>query len=201
LIHIFTESGIEYVSYGHKPVCFPIPIIYSRPTIGGVTFISNDTSNAHRDIFELDNNVVVGTSITKFDGEKPTQAEVEVIYVGSGPTPTVFKTDKYKTMFGPFSSNFPPPQYVLSGDGDDARYRLTYQGGELPFNIRKKAFDTLVFKPTSVSASAGGRKRHYSRRGRHNSQRNLKTKNKHVKRNKYNNKKTRKGIKTRRGRR
>lgn len=201
LIRIFTKSGIKYVSYGHKPVCFPIPIIYSRPAIEGVTFISNDTSNAHRDTSDLGNNVVVGTSITKFDDEKLTQAEVEVIYVGPGTKPGVLTADKYKTMFGPFSSAFQPPQYVPSGEGDDARYTLTYQGGVLPFNIKKKAFDTLIFNPTSVSAAVGGRKRHYSRRGRHNSQRNLKTKNKHVKRNKYNNKKTRKGIKTRRGRR
>ena len=40
--------GIQFVSFGHNPICTPVPIIYRRPENNYVIFIANDVSNGYR---------------------------------------------------------------------------------------------------------------------------------------------------------
>ena len=180
LARVLTDSNITHVSYGHKPVCFPIPLIYQRATIPGVTFISNDTSNGNRKILEIGENAVIGTSITiKADGNHVSQVET-ISLDGKEDSPA--KT-KYESMFNPFSTKNPPPLY------ETASINLL----KYPTKKDPKKFNRTLFKLKGpydqlVYVNAGGRRR----------SRNRKRNTKRVSR--YISKRTRRNKKTMRGR-
>ena len=39
---------IKFISFGHNPICIPIPLIYRRPENLNIIFIANDVSNGYR---------------------------------------------------------------------------------------------------------------------------------------------------------
>jgi hypothetical protein len=43
------DLDIKFISFGHNPVCTPIPLIYRRPENLNIIFIANDLSNGYRD--------------------------------------------------------------------------------------------------------------------------------------------------------
>jgi len=164
LKELLKKSGITHVSYGHKPVCFPVPLIYQRSTIPGVTFISNDTSNGNRKVSEIGENTAVGTSVT-FNASGLVESKVEVITLDGSDSPVM----QYEDMFGPFSSENPPPTYI---EVPNSETTLKYKGHVLSFNnLFPKPPD--AFKPLryTESSPAGGkrrsrhRKQHKSKRG------------------------------------
>ena len=190
LAKILKDSGITHVSYGHKPVCFPIPLIYQRSTIKGVTFISNDTSNGNRKTENIGDNTVVGTSIT-FKSDNSVETQVELVTLDGKES----LASKYSDMFGPFSLEIPPPEY-LEEDGKETT--LTYKGRKISFNNLLKPpasfgelrFDAITPPPVTGTPTevVGGRRR----------SRNRKRNTKRVSR--YISKRTRRNKQTRRGR-
>ena len=40
--------NVKFVSFGHNPVCTPVPLIYRRPENENIVFIGNDVSNGYR---------------------------------------------------------------------------------------------------------------------------------------------------------
>jgi hypothetical protein len=180
LEEVLSKSGITHVCSGHKPVCFPLPLIYRRARPPSVTFISNDTSNGNRKILEIGDNAVIGTSITiKDDGNHVSQVET-ISLDGKDDSPA--KT-KYESMFGPFSKENLPPVY------ETASINL------LKYATKKDStiFDRALFKLKGpydqlVYVGAGGRRR----------SRNRKRNTKRVSR--YISKRTRRNKQTRRGR-
>lgn len=183
LAEVLTKSGITHVSYGHKPVCFPLPLIYRRSTIEGVTFISNDTSNGNRKILEIGDNAVIGTSITiKADGNHVSQVET-ISLDGKEDSPA--KT-KYESMFEPFSKENQPPFY------ETASINLL----KYPTKKDPKKFNRTLFKLKGpydqlVYVGAGGRRRSKNRK------RNTKRVSRYISKRTRRNKKTRRGRKIR----
>ena len=190
LKEVLEKSGITHVSYGHKPVCFPIPLIYQRSTIKGVTFISNDTSNGNRKTKNIGDNTVVGTSIT-FKSDNSVETQVELVTLDGKES----LASKYSDMFGPFSLEIPPPEY-LEEYGKETT--LTYKGRKISFNNLLKPpasfgelrFDAITPPPVTGTPTevVGGRRR----------SRNRKRNTKRVSR--YISKRTRRNKQTRRGR-
>jgi len=84
-------SGITHVSYGHKPVCFPIPLMYSRENMQGIMFISNDTSNGNRRTSDLGSTIVVGTKIDF--SSTPSEASICYIPIPGEPSSAKDETD------------------------------------------------------------------------------------------------------------
>lgn len=181
LSEILRVSGITHVSYGHKPVCFPVPLIYRRNNISNVTFISNDTSNANRSEKEIGKGTAIGTSIT-FHSDGTHETMVKVITLDGNPESPVSKN--YQHMFGPFTSTNPAPVY--------SPYEVT--------SLKYKYFDTktnqeknkvLVMNPVGYNQLmyVGGKRRSRNRRGRrtsNNFKRSvLRIVSKRTKRNKY----------------
>jgi hypothetical protein len=181
LKELLEKSGITHVSYGHKPVCFPIPLVYQRTTIPGVTFISNDTSNGNRIVTEIGENTAIGTSITfRADGTHLTA--VEVISLNGEESPAW----KYSDMFGPFSSSNPPPSY---NESPGQRTTLMFKGKTLSFNnLFKKppeAYGPLVYSDTTGGKRRSRhRKQQRSKRGstRGGSKKTRRNQRKHTKR-------------------
>jgi hypothetical protein len=161
LKELLEKSGITHVSYGHKPVCFPIPLIYQRTTIPGVTFISNDTSNGNRKVKEIGSNTAIGTSVT-FNSDDTHETQVEVISLNGESSPALM----YSDMFGPFSSINPPPVY---NESPGQRTTLKFNGKTLSFNNLLKP--PASFRQLDYSDTTGGkrrsrhRKQHKSKRG------------------------------------
>jgi hypothetical protein len=164
LAKILKDSGITHVSYGHKPVCFPIPLIYQRDTIPNVTFISNDTSNGNRKVTEIGSNTAIGTSVT-FKADGTHESAVEVISLNGEKSPAW----KYDAMFGPFSSNKLPPTYNESVGNPTT---LLFEGKKLSFNNLLKppaSFGQLEYSDnttaatttatTTATTAAGGKRR------------------------------------------
>jgi len=192
LAKILKDSGITHVSYGHKPVCFPIPLIYQRSTIKGVTFISNDTSNGNRKTKNIGDNTVVGTSIT-FKSDNSVETQVELVTLDGKDSPA----SDYSDMFGPFSLEIPPPEY-LEEDGKETT--LTYKGRKISFNNLLKPpasfgelrFDAITPPPVpEAQAVVGGRRRSRNRK------RNTKRVSRYISKRTRRNKKTMRGRKTR----
>jgi hypothetical protein len=42
------KLDIKFVSFGHNPICAPVPLIYRRPENPNIIFIANDVSNGYR---------------------------------------------------------------------------------------------------------------------------------------------------------
>jgi hypothetical protein len=180
---VLSSSNIIGISTGHKPTCFPIPIIYQRSKPKDVTFISNDTSNANRSIYEIGNTTAIGT-IATINEDGSLVSEVKVITLDDTKSPAF----KYEAMFGPFSfsSGNPPPLYKTDGNN----YVLEYVGKKLIFGpgYEQRKFEDI---PESNIVSPGGRRR--SRNRKYNTKkRGSKRLSKRTKRNKHHTKRSRK---------
>lgn len=144
LKELLEKSGITHVSYGHKPVCFPIPLIYQRDTIPNVTFISNDTSNGHRKVTEIGSNTAIGTSVT-FKADGTHESAVEVISLGKEKSPAW----QYDAMFGPYSNKKKPPVYVETPGKEST---LEYDDGVPGGKLHKLLFNNLYKFPPDLRA-------------------------------------------------
>ena len=180
LTEILRNSGITHVSYGHKPVCFPVPLIYRRNDISNVTFISNDTSNANRSEKEIGKGTAIGTSVT-FKDDGTLESAVKIISLNNETSPAW----KYSDMFGPFSTTKPPPTY---NEYPGQRTTLIFKGKKLSFNnlLTKppESYRPLEYSDNTtdnsntntsdnsntITSRAGG-KRHSQRRKQHKSRR------------------------------
>jgi len=151
LAQILKDSGITHVSYGHKPICFPIPVIYRREEVPGVTFISNDTSNGNRKVEEIGSNTAIGTSVT-FNSDDTHETQVEVISLNGESSPALM----YSDMFGPFSSSNPPPVY---NESPGQRTTLKFNGKTLSFNNLFKPPAPEAFGQLDYSDTTGGKRR------------------------------------------
>jgi hypothetical protein len=178
---VLSKSGITHVCYGHKPVCFPLPLIYRRYT-PGVTFISNDTSNGNRKILEIGDNAVIGTSITIMPGGNYV-SQVETISLDGNDSPA--KT-KYESMFEPFSNDNPPPVYETASIN-----LLKYATKKDPKKFNRTLFKLKGPYDQLVYVGAGGRRRSKNRK------RNTKRVSRYISKRTRRNKKTRRGRKPR----
>jgi hypothetical protein len=171
LAKILKDSGITHVSYGHKPICFPIPVIYQRKETGGVTFISNDTSNGNRKIEEVGENTAIGTMVI-FD-PKGVQSKIEPIDLnsvkrekGEEEFPYENKVGIYKAMYAPLTLATTPIYEVDKPTGANV---LKYGTKKVVFNT-KGLFEQLKYEdipPPSVleaTVPAGGKRRSRNRK-------------------------------------
>jgi len=170
LAKILKDSGITHVSYGHKPICFPIPVIYKRPEIDGVTFISNDTSNGNRKVEEIGENTAIGTMVI-FD-PNGVQSKIEPIELNGREGKVV----NYSPMFEPLTLSTTPVYTqgtvnVLKYSGNDEKGKPVNK--EVVFNY--KGFRQLDYvggkrrsRHRKQQKSKRGSKRGGSKRTRHN---------------------------------
>lgn len=137
LFDLFEKSGVDFVSYGHKPICYYVPLIYQRTDSNDrkITFISNDTSNGNRPLDKLGNIVMVtsiessGTKlVAKVDMIDGVKAEISRLHPG-------------------LLSGDEPPKYVKNADEIT---QLAYKGGPI-VNMNKSGYKQLQI--------AGGRRR------------------------------------------
>ena len=173
LAKILKDSGITHVSYGHKPICFPIPVIYQRKEVPNVTFISNDTSNGNRKVDEIGENTAIGTMVI-FD-PNGVKSKIEPIDLNSEKRekeknfPYEENVGIYKAMYDPLTLKTTPFYETESGAyvlkyGDDKK-----GSGTVGFN--KSGYDQLRYTVSPAPAPAGGkrrsrhRKQHKSKRG------------------------------------
>jgi hypothetical protein len=159
-------------------------LIYQRSTINGITFISNDTSNANRKIIDIGSKTVIGTSIIiRPDGNHLSQ--VKVITFDKSTSPAL----QYSDMFGPYSSENPPPKYI---EEEGKATTLIYNGHKLSFNNLLKppaSYGQLKFE--DITSVSGGKRR--SRNRKYNTKkRGSKRLSKRTKRNKHHTKRNRK---------
>jgi hypothetical protein len=177
---ILKKSGITHVSYGHKPVCFPLPVIYSRNVdVPGITFISNDTSNGNRKKENLGESTVVGTSIT-FNDTLDTKVEAMSIIINGEPE---VKPKFKKFLDATFTIDKPPPSYTVAITNTN---ELVYDGVTLKMNnVRTdNKFLELEFDESAplvdaaaaaapAAATGGGkrRKKRYSKKQKYVSKR------------------------------
>ena len=167
------KSGITHVSYGHKPVCFPIPLMYSRENMKGIMFISNDTSNGNRRKSDLGSTIVVGTKIDF--SSTPSEASICHILT-SGDSSAKEDEAKFKDQFQPFldlklTKDKAPPY--------DGANKLTYGNGLVVSMNQEKDFNKLKFTPPQSSASEGGRRsrrRRYTKKIKQRSKRRVQKK-------------------------
>lgn len=166
LAKILKDSGITHVSYGHKPICFPIPVIYLREEIPGVTFISNDTSNGNRTVEEIGENTAIGTMVIferKDDGG--VKSKIEPIELNGREK----KVGNYEEMYKPLTLETTP---VYEQQLDGANF-LKYGTKKVVFNnlLKKEppkiAYGQLKFEDVqpaqesaaSLPVSGGGKRR------------------------------------------
>ena len=154
LAKILKDSGITHVSYGHQPICFPIPVIYRRTEVPDVTFISNDTSNGNRKVKEIDENTAIGTMVIFETEGGGVKTKIEPIELNGREA----KVEDYRAMYDPLTLATTPSYeqeesgaYVLKY-GDDEKGT-----GTVGFNNLTKTFDQLRY--TVSPAPAGGKRR------------------------------------------
>jgi hypothetical protein len=183
LANILKDSGITHVSYGHKPICFPIPVIYKRKEIGGVTFISNDTSNGNRKVDEVGENTAIGTMVI-FDSPK-VKSKIEPIelILKDGKVVREGKVKNYSPMFEPLTYDTTPeyiqkPVNVLTYKGPDEKSKTVDK--EVVFNY--KGFGQLLY--VGGKRRSRHRKQQKSKRGSKygGSKKTRRSKQKHTKR-------------------
>lgn len=183
LAKILKDSGITHVSYGHKPICFPIPVIYRREEVPGVTFISNDTSNGNRKVEEIGENTAIGTMVIfDKDGVKSKIEPIELKLEG-GKVVREGKVGVYSPMFEPLTFDNTPVYTqqkvnVLKYSGPDQKGKKVEK--EVVFNY--KGYRQLDY--------VGGK--HRSRNRKRNTKRSSKHVSKRTKRNKRHAKRSRK---------
>jgi hypothetical protein len=155
LAKILKDSGITHVSYGHKPICFPIPVIYQRKEVPGVTFISNDTSNGNRKVDEVGNNTAIGTMVI-FDKDG-VKSKIEPVELNGREA----KVGNYSAMYEPLTLATTPIYQEENG-----AYVLKYGNGKVVFN--KSGYNQLNYIGSSNSGGkrrSRHRKQHKSKRG------------------------------------
>ncbi len=194
---VLKKSGITHVSYGHKPVCFPLPVIYSRNgDVPGITFISNDTSNGNRKKENLGESTVVGTSITF---NETLDTKVEAMSIINGETSTEVNPKFKKFLDATFTKYTLPPSYTVVAN---EATKLGYYGVTLKMNNARigNRFLELEFdenapeNPAAAAVAAGGgkrRKKRYSKKQKYVSKRKRSS-------SAYKGKKTRRAKKARR---
>ena len=158
LAKILKDSGITHVSYGHYPICFPIPVIYKRQGIEGVTFISNDTSNGNRKIDEVGESTAIGTMVI-FDPNGVT-TQIEPVELNGREA----KVRDYSEMYKPLTYETTP----LYEPDKTGAYVLKYGNGTVGFNNITKTFDQLRYtgpSPAGGKRRSRHRKQHKSKRG------------------------------------
>lgn len=157
LAKILNDSGITHVSYGHKPICFPIPVIYRRREVPGVTFISNDTSNGNRKVEEVGNNTAIGTMVI-FEPGGGVKTKIEPVELKGREA----KVGNYSAMYDPLTYDTTP---FYEPDKTGA-YVLKYGDGKVVFN--KSGYNQLNYIGSSNSGGkrrSRHRKQHKSKRG------------------------------------
>jgi len=180
---ILTDSGITHVSYGHKPVCFPIPLIYKRTTIPGVTFISNDTSNGNRKVEEIGEKTAIGTMVIFDSPDVKSKIEPIELNVIDGKVVREGKVKNYSPMFEPLTLKTTPeytqkPVNVLKYNGPDEKGKKVDK--EVVFNY--KGFRQLDY--VGGKRRSRHRKQQRSKRGstRGGSKKTRRNQRKHTKR-------------------
>jgi len=186
LYNYLKESRITHVSYGHKPVCFPIPLIYRRTADGiNIMFISNDTSNGNRRTEDLGSTIVVGTKIDFSSNQSV--ASIYHISIPGEPS-SAEDEEKFKKQFQPFLdlklNKDDAPQYTPNGD----IFQLAYGNGlTVSMNMNKpppdgfKKLDFTFTPPQSQppQSSEGGRRsrrRRYTKKIKQRSKRRVQKK-------------------------
>jgi nicotinamidase-related amidase len=174
LKELLERSGITHVSYGHKPICFPIPVIYQRKEVPGVTFISNDTSNGNRKVEEIGENTAIGTMVI-FDKDG-VKSKIEPVELNGREA----KVGNYSAMYDPLTLDTTPFYKIESG-----AYVLKYGNGKIVFN--KSGYNQLNYIGSSNSGGkrrSRHRKQHKSKRGskRGGYKKTIHRKHKHTKR-------------------
>lgn len=180
LYEYLKSSGITHVSYGHKPVCFPIPLMYSRANMPGIMFISNDTSNGNRRTEDLGSTIVVGTKIDF--SSTPSVASICYISIpgDSSKTDETDFNNKFKSFLDLKLTKENAPQYKPNGD----IFQLAYDNGptvSMNMNLPPpKGFTKLVFTPPPQPAAAVGgrrsRRRRYTKKIKQRSKRRVQKK-------------------------
>jgi hypothetical protein len=181
LYEYLQKSGITHVSYGHKPVCFPIPLMYSRPNMAGIMFISNDTSNGNRRTEDLGSTIVVGTKIDF----SSTPSVASICYMSIPGTTAEKDETEFKKKFQPFLdlrlTKDNAPQYTPNGN----IFQLAYNNGptvSMNENLPPpKGFTKLnfTFTPPQPAAPEGGRRsrrRRYTKKIKQRSKRRVQKK-------------------------
>ena len=183
LAKILTDSGITHVSYGHKPVCFPIPLIYKRYGIDGVTFISNDTSNGNRKVEEIGEKTAIGTMVIFDSPDVKSKIEPIELNVIDGKVVREGKVKNYSPMFEPLILETTPeytqqPVNVLKYNGSDEKGKKVDK--EVVFNY--KGFRQLDY--VGGKRRSRHRKQQRSKRGskRGGSKKTRRNQRKHTKR-------------------
>lgn len=156
LAKILKDSGITHVSYGHKPICFPIPVIYQRIEVPDVTFISNDTSNGNRKVEEIGENTAIGTMVI-FD-PNGVQSKIEPIELNGRER----KVGNYSAMYDPLTLETTPFY-----EKENESYVLKYGNNKVVFN--KEGYKQLAYVDSSVE-SGQPRQEAGKRRSRHRKQ-------------------------------
>ena len=183
LAKILKDSGITHVSYGHKPICFPIPVIYKREGIDGVTFISNDTSNGNRKVDEIGENTAIGTMVI-FD-PKGVQSKIEPVELGGREE----KVGVYEEMYAPLTLAT-TPDYEF--DKAISSNFLRYGNKKVVFNATGHGQLKYEDIPPRTDNNASGGKRRSRNRKRNTKKRGSKRLSKQTKRNKHHAKRSRK---------
>jgi hypothetical protein len=197
LAKILKDSGITHVSYGHKPICFPIPVIYQREEVPDVTFISNDTSNGNRKVEEIGENTAIGTMVI-FEREsgdvKTIKTKIEPVDLNSEKrekgenVPYEKKVGDYSAMYAPLTLATTPFYQQDAG----ANF-LQYGDDKVVFNNMLEGpaqYGQLNFKVGKNTVVQGGKRR--SRNRKRITKRGSKHVSKRTKRNKRHAKRSRK---------
>jgi len=157
------KSGITHVSYGHRPVCFPIPLMYSRANMKGIMFISNDTSNGNRRTEDLGEGetIVVGTKIDCFSESSGKESVASICYISIPGESSGNDEDKFNKKFKYFLklklTKYTAPKYELAANGV---FQLKYNNGlVVSMNGIKTPFSKLTFVEPSDTSKGGRRRR------------------------------------------
>lgn len=183
LKELLKKSGITHVSYGHKPVCFPIPLIYKRTTIPDVTFISNDTSNGNRKVEEIGEKTAIGTMVIFDSPVVKSKIEPIELNIINGKVVREGKVNNYNPMFKPLTLETTPvytqqPVNVLTYNGPDEKGKTVDK--EVVFNYKGfRQLDYVGGKRRSRHRKQQRSKRGSTRRGSKKTRRNQR---KHTKR-------------------
>jgi hypothetical protein len=166
LAKILKDSGITHVSYGHKPICFPIPVIYQREEGPGVTFISNDTSNGNRKVEEIGENTAIGTMVIFERESGGVKTKIEPVDLNSEKrekgenVPYEKKVGDYSAMYEPLTLATTPFYEFDKAIGANF---LRYGNKRVVFNA--KGYEQLKYEDSppppdnAAAVPAGGKRR------------------------------------------
>ena len=159
LFNLLIGSGVKYVSYGHKPICHYVPLIYQRQDSQNrkITFISNDTSNGNRYKEKLGEHIVTASSIEK--KEDKFISKVEIIVTVVDPESTIKMNSILSTnkgLLGPFDENNSPPQYKTEKNETKLVYKdvIVTMNGKSNYNPLKLSDHSQSENATQTAADA-----------------------------------------------